>query len=857
MPQVTSATHRTYARWVVEGQTHAVATDDDVRDGVPHAALLVADAELGERWVEEVATASNLLLTVADNRTESVVLLDEFDDPLLDEQGDPLLTESPAYASLAVSPVEGLQVTVEVVTRVEFDVGPPFEHVRVRTLTCTGREFAPGVVRLQLSDIEDQRLNTLFPPRTFRTDDWPVLEETDAGRPVARIFGTALKIQAARVTSSAPWRYVLLDTSDAASPSVLTVYRGSSLAEQRVVDPSEYTVGSALTPWPHLYLEFAREQRGFNGAPLIITADVQDYGADAPVAAVMDALAQVAGITLDPAGFTALDTWCTDQGRVVSCDFGRGGQQRTCRAILEDLLAIASATVQRTPAGDYTFVVDEGAKSVTAYDEDAGDAIEVIGLREPARPASVTVNYRPGPRDVDRLQMSQTRLVPGGSLGAERARALRYIRSGFVADRVAWYRAVRALHSQRLRLRIYRATHALGDVLEISSRTWGVYGSRWRVREAQTIVGGVELECTPYVPELFTYLPAELSPDAVADYTPDYSATPPAAPVFSRVIGTETVVAADGTLTALVRMRAGPPPGNWAELMVALVHDITGEISLQVLTTDLDGGQSAVVTGLRPGEPYKMLVYARNSYGLQGAVRDTFDAVAIGGGEADTVLTTAGFASTPPSVATITAAQIPPRAIDVKWTAVTAANLREYVLERSVNSLAWTEVWRGRTLSYVDRDVGYGATYQYRIRARDTWGNFSGYTESTLVAISTGQVFGGSSGNDIAISTVSTSNRTAVSTISGTTGSVGFFGSTAYTIAHGLGRVPVIGQVLGINTTLPQPTGAAVDASADSSNITFYVYGIPRATSSVNAANPHTHDLVFPSGTYVVAADVW
>ena len=194
MPQVTSATHRTYARWVVEGQTHAVATDDDVRDGVPHAALLVADAELGERWVEEVATASNLLLTVADNRTESVVLLDEFDDPLLDEQGDPLLTESPAYASLAVSPVEGLQVTVEVVTRVEFDVGPPFEHVRVRTLTCTGREFAPGVVRLQLSDIEDQRLNTLFPPRTFRTDDWPVLEETDAGRPVARIFGTALKI---------------------------------------------------------------------------------------------------------------------------------------------------------------------------------------------------------------------------------------------------------------------------------------------------------------------------------------------------------------------------------------------------------------------------------------------------------------------------------------------------------------------------------------------------------------------------------------------------------------------------------------------------------------------------------------
>lgn len=856
MPLVTRATHRTYARWTVEGHSHAVATDDDVRGGVVHAALLVADAELGERWVEEVATASTLLLSVADNRAESEVLLDESDDPLLDEQGDALLTESPAYASLAVSPVEGLQVTVEVVTRVEFDTGPAFEYVRQRALTCTGREFAPGVVRLQLADIEDQRLNMLYPPRTLRTQDWAVLDEADAGRPVARVFGTALKIQAARVSNFAPWRYVLLDTTQAETPQVLTVYRGRSLAEQRVVSPSEYTVGEAIEPWPHLYIEFAREQRGFDGAPLIITADVRDYGVDANVVPVVDALANEAGISLDMAGLSALDAWCKAQGRVVSCDFGRAGQ-RTCRAIIEDLLAIASATIQRTPGGDYTFVTEAAASTVTAYDEDAGDAIEVLSLREPARPASVTVNYRPGPLDVDRLQLSQSRDVIGGSLGAERPRALRYIRSGFVADRVAWYRAVIATHSRRLRLRVYRATHSLGDVLQISSQTWGVYGSQWRVREAQSIVGGVELECSPYVPELFTYVPASLSPDAVADYTPDYSATPPGPPVFSRVIGTETVVAADGTLTALLRMRAGPPPGNWEALWVAVVHNVTGEISLQQLTTDVDGGQSAVVTGLRPGEVYKMLVYARNSFGLQGQVRDAFDAVAIGGTETDTVLTTAGLASAPPPVATLGAGQIPPRAIDVRWSAVTVSNLREYVLERSANAGPWVEAWRGRTLSYVDRDVGYGATYQYRIRARDTWGNFSAYTESGLITISTGSLFGGGSGNDIAPNTVATQNRTAVSTVSGVTGGVGFFGNTALSVAHGLGRVPVIGQVSAINTTLPQATGAAVAASADSTNVTFYVNGIPNATSAVNAANPHSHDLVYPGGAYAVAADVW
>lgn len=853
MPLVTRATHRTYARWTVEGQTHAVATDDDVRGGVAHVALLVADAELGERWVEEVATASTVLLTVADNPRESEVLLDESDDPLLDEQGDALLTESPAYASLVVSPVEGLQVTVEVVTRVEFDTGPAFEYVRQRTLTCTGREFAPGVVRLELADIEDQRLNALYPPRTLRTDEWTVLEEADAGRAVARVFGTALKIQAARVSGWAPWRYVLLDTSQADSPQVLTVYRGRSLDEQRVVDPAEYTVGESLEPWPHLYIEFAREQRGFDNAPLIITADVQDYGADAPLATALSAVATAAGITLDTGGVAALDAWCAAQGRVVSCDFGRGGQQRTCRAIIEDLLAIASATLQRTASGSYTFVTEAAAGSVTAYDEDAGDAIEVLSVREPARPSSVSVSYRPGPREADRLQFTKAREVVGGSLGDERARALRYIRSGIVADRVAWYRAVRAQNSQRVRLRVFRATHALGEVLQISSRSFGLYGSQWRVREAQTIVGGVELECSPYVPELFTYTAGALGPDAVADYTPDYSATPPGPPVFSRVIGTETVVAADGTLTALVRMRAGPPLGNWEALWVSLVHNVTGEISLQQLSTDIDGGQSAVVTGLRPGEPYKMLVYARNSFGLQGQVLDTFDAVAIGGTDADTVLTTAGLAATPPTVASLTALQIPPRAIDVRWSAVTLANLREYVIERSVNSGTWVEMWRGRAVTWVDRDVSYGLSYRYRIRARDTWGNFGEYTESGSVAVATGTVFGGSSGNDIAANTVSTTNRTTISTVSVGYGNITLTGAS-FSIAHGFGVVPITSA----NSTGKPGDWVNVD-SVTASNVAVSVYRAPNASSPdfASPTSPHQHLFFYSAGSGTISVNLW
>ena len=275
-----STRHQTFAEWTVAGEPHLAATDDVVWDGKFWPGLLADDAKLSERWIEETAAGNTITLSVVDRRSDSAILLDEFDSPLLDESDSPLLTESPAYASLAVGAVEGTEIRISTLTTVAWSDGSETEHLRQAQLTVVGREFAPGLVRVQLTDLEDARLNTLYPPRTYTADDWPALTDADAGRTVPRVFGTALKIPAIPVSTASPYRYVLLDTTDAGAVSVLTVYRGRGVQDQRVVEPEEYTVGSALTPWPHLWIEFEREQRGFDGAPYTITADVSVDGAD-------------------------------------------------------------------------------------------------------------------------------------------------------------------------------------------------------------------------------------------------------------------------------------------------------------------------------------------------------------------------------------------------------------------------------------------------------------------------------------------------------------------------------------------------------------------------------------------------
>lgn len=855
MPRILSTTHHTYARWTVSGVTHAVSTDDGVYNGTSYTAALTSDIELDERWTDDVARGSSITLRVAQLPHEVETLLDELDDPLLDESGEPLLTESPAFASLAMFDIEGLAVTVETVTTVTFDSGPDWVLSKVRTLTVTDREFAPGVVAITLKDVEDERLNTLFPPRTYSASDFEHLTEADAGRAVPRILGTALKLRGALLSNTSPYRYALCDASEALMLEVLTVYRGRSDSDMRVVAASEYTTGIASEPWPHLYVEFTAEQRGFDGAPYLIAADVRDDSDDVPATYALDMLASVAGITYDGPTYALLDSFVWGNNRLVSFDAGRDGQ-RTIRAILEDLLAVSSASLYRSAAGDYAFAVDNEGVSLGVWDEDAGDDIEVLSVRDTARPASIAVSYRPGPAEPDDMTQTQVREV-GGSQGEQRPRVIRYLRNADVADRVACYRAAYARLNRRVRARLYRTTMNVGDIITLASGAWSLGQSDWRVRSVQSIVGGVEVECSPYDASLHTYTPGDIPASALADYSPDYSATPPAAPSNLRILSTTATQQGDGAVTANVYADVTPPPVNWAQLWLAAIHNVTGELVMgQMTEIVVEEGQrfAATLTGLRPGEVYQLHAWAVNAFGVRGPAQSTFDAAFILSADEATTFTTAGYATLPPDVTGIAVAQLPPRGLEVKWNAVTMNNLREYVLERAVGAGAFSEVWRGATRSYIDRDVAYGSSYTYRVKARDTWGNLSGnYNTSGATALATGSVYGGSSGNDIGSSTIDTYNRTNVSTVSANVGAVDIMG-TAATIPHSMGRVPLAGA----NTSGKYDAWANV-AAVTSTTVTAKAFGAPSTPSPqpANSGNPHQHLFLYSDGAVTISVDLW
>lgn len=59
-----------------------------------------------------------------------------------------------------------------------------------------------------------------------------------------------------------------------------------------------------------------------------------------------------------------------------------------------------------------------------------------------------------------------------------------------------------------------------------------------------------------------------------------------------------------------------------------------------------------------------------------------------------------------------------------------------YELERSINSGAWTNIYTGNAASYDDTGVGTSAnTVQWRVRAKDVNGAYSGYTSSTVKTV--------------------------------------------------------------------------------------------------------------------------
>lgn len=543
-------------------------------------------------------------------------------------------------------------------------------------------------------------------------------------------------------------------------------------------------------------LKFTQPQIDFNGSPYAIEADVlgvEDRNASGEVRRLLE----IAGASTDATTFTAAEAAAFTQN--IDCDYGRSGQ-RKISAILDDLLYVARGGLSRDASGNYTIWQDDAGSPSITLDESLGDQVKVEKLDSAGRPSSVGLNYAPGSGDASTMQVQLTRDVVAGVLGPENPREIRYLRDAATADELLCYRALRAQYNRIGSATVYRVQANIGDVVSLTSpRNWA--GARqFTVWGIQRVASGNALTLMEYNADVYTYTAGDLPPNAVTGYQPDYSFTAPAAPTALAISATTTTVANDGTTTAYVSTSATPPSVNWTAIWFVAIHNVTGEITM-AKGGDIGGGvYGATISPLRPGEVYKLECYAVNATNVQGVVQSTFNATAIGGGATDTTFTSAGLAVLPPNVSSISISQGSGKLIAVSWPGVTATNLQAYSLERKTGVGAYAEIWRGNALTFNDTAVNYAGSYTYRVRALDTYGNFSGSYATSSALSPHGNITGGGNG-DITTSTVDTVNRTSVTAISG---SYSFTGST-----FGIGFASLsITNPLGANAVCAGPSSA-------------------------------------------------
>ena len=1024
--QPTQIRHCAYARWTWGLNPYAVCDSDadPLQSGVQHDPVLIGGVDLAERFIAGQLRASDgLTLDIAD-----VV-------------GGSYRTQ--------VATLEGTQCAVEIVSRITFDDGTTATHSYQQTLTMQGTELSPTRVRISLVDLEDQRLGELYPPTTWETDAWPGLWVDDAGRPVARPVGTALKVPAALILAddvnseyfyglceapsvsvavaavstgsktfsiagdytdrvsagsviwvdgstsndnrytvtaaaySAPNTVITVSETIASStangsvlifPTVLAVYRDGRLvpsseyqvhlldeATAQWAEPEFSAVGSewilshvgtgsasviggklqltgdgggsnygvcyanSATPRPlpnswypcqlkldagvlsyggftathqltstgehwrlvqqvfsgnqrillanfntgsattvqldycraqvgvgrWLLLRFTTEQVGFDGAQHQISCDIRGVDSRNAVSEI-GRLLQAAGITIDATTFATAAAYANTHRMLVDCDHGRG-EQRRIRAIVEDLLFIARATLYRASSGSYAIAQDTTA-TLAASRNEAADAIDVSSLKQAARPSSVGLRYRPSTRDPSQLQHTIRRDVTGGTTGEAAPRDVRYLRDHEAADRLLCYLALREQYNRRLSATEYAVDRRLAQRVAITSAPLGLNAAEWTVQSATRIPGGVSWEAVEYVAAVHTYTPGDLPPDAVTGYTPDYSNTPPAAPTSLTITAGAAALGTAGELRAYIDVSAAPPAVNWSAIWFYAEHNTTGEIPALIRGSVAGGVASATLTGLRPGEVYQLHAYAINEFDQLGVVQSSFNATAIGGGNPVTTFTAPGYATLPPNVGSCNASQGSALMVQVRWSIVSTAALLEYVLERSANGGAYAEVWRGRGLSYIDRDVFYASNYTYRVKARDTYGNLSASWATSGGVLVSANISGGASG-DITSNTVATSNRTSTSTASSSGLMLSGDGFDAGSVAHGLGKAPL--ATVSISASDPM---IACATGADASAVSFAVMRAPSAmTTEDGTVSPHSHTLQFAGGvaTYTVTVSIW
>lgn len=579
----------------------------------------------------------------------------------------------------------------------------------------------------------------------------------------------------------------------------ITVHVGDSSS------PYSLTLGGVTTYFA--YVRCPLEQRDFSGALMDLTADVR--GMRFGTANMQKNFARIIqhilsnqswglGLAVSTSSFDAAAAQsaidypeCVDY--TTNLDGGCSGSiAEPVRAydLLAELLLACRGRLDTNEDNLWTLTVDTyNAISAATFGDNDGyfnncDMLSIKRVATSEAIRNITLNYA-----IDTWQGKQAhkniRACRSG-FGEDRQYEMLLVRDHTTADRITSYLRQIELHDTRIQIKAGMEARALqvGDAVRLINPRWGI-DVAYQVRAIERGAIECNIELASYSAAIYTYQAGSMPAEAYDDATPDYSATPPAAPTSFQVDtgfgvnGWEVAIGLDGTSFAVVGLRADAPVANFANM------EFGARRAGQTIYNWTAGNKPSSgnvwrgrLSGLTAGLSYEFAARSVSGFGLYSPLATIGSTTAVG----DT--------SAPGTVSGLTA-RCKLKTWEFQWTPLTGvADLRGYRLQVNSASGFGGTMYHDAILdatkkSYTNDAISYGTTLFARVRAVDLTGNESSSWSSTASATASRVVT-----DDVANQGITTPKRQNVNNVSYYVAS---FGAGEYAVLymnHNLGFIP-------------------------------------------------------------------
>lgn len=514
--------------------------------------------------------------------------------------------------------------------------------------------------------------NRDFPFRTITTEEFHRAAPEAVGKVITQVWGSVRKIPMRLIDAdenpnpppAGNWTYLLYekcfaqpslgwlsqqnDPSHVPLPTVTAIYRNG-----RLIDPSEYTLNETAGPYSERYVTatFARDQKDFK---LCFDTVQSDYRFRNPAIIVQGLLAGYGLEAVDAASFAQaradLDAEYVGAGTQPAFDFAIAEEWKFVDVLNELLFRMR---LGRNEAGQWTCTVDKQATRAMLRIGMGGDGNEFLnaevgpltGKSIEEMPAAFEIYYAWNRGFLENNgRFVFAREVPGAAIadGKRERIECHFVTDHATAEAIVQFRAQYEVASEeQCEVVIEREGRKLrrGDVVLVSVplATHGIVNEPFRVISAALGMVVRRLVVARYGPEIYAFSrnalldpadPAE-PPEAT---TPDYTFTPPPAPIGLSVEGwvarRAELAGGDGQLVLSVKLRAllpGSPKNGtsvvfkWRPAGEPLIAHFGDETPISSSQWGTSPGVLGTIGPLTPGVKYDFYAYLHNANNDPGA----------------------------------------------------------------------------------------------------------------------------------------------------------------------------------------------------------------------------------------------